>query len=509
MTTLPNPLVSGFNPDPSVVRVDSADGPDYYLATSTFEYLPGVPIYHSTDLVDWTLIGNVATREGQLAVEAVPTGGGAWAPTIRHRDGVFHLVITDAMGRGTLHFTATDPAGPWSDGTLFEGLDGIDPDLAWGADGTPYITYSALGLTGDNLGEHRGIEQVRVDLESGRLLEDPRSLWSGTGGMFPEAPHLFERDGRWYLVVAEGGTERGHSVSVARADSPEGPFEPYPANPIVTARGTARPIQNTGHADLVNGPDGQPWLILLGVRPRGMVRSFAALGRETFATPARWTDDGWLVTEPVQLAPREGELVWSEDFDGDVLGPSWMAIRRLPESCSSLTDRPGWLVLRGEDTDLYHSRPVFVGHRQQHQTVTVSAVVDVTAGSGGLAVRYDEDLHYEIEAGGGKVVARAAVAGLLQEWSREIGGDTGLDPAALELVMTANPPTPVGFGHASSDMVGLGVRTADGEIELLAEIDGRFLSCETAASFTGRVFGVWARTGTVAVDRIAYRGDDS
>ena len=212
----PNPLIPGFNPDPSVVRV----GDDYYIVTSTFEYLPGIPVYHSTDFVEWTQIGNVATRMEQLGVEDVTTGGGVWAPTIRYRDGVFYVIVTIAMGRGCIVFTATDPAGPWSDGTIIEGIGGIDPDLAWDDDGTALVTFSGLSTTGPDAGAHHGVQQVRVDLEAGRALEEPRSLWSGTGLKFPEAPHLYHRGDYWYLMIAEGGTERGHGVSIARGSSP-------------------------------------------------------------------------------------------------------------------------------------------------------------------------------------------------------------------------------------------------------------------------------------------------
>ncbi len=134
-------------------------------------------------------MGHVVTRPGQLAIEQVPTGGGAWAPTIRHHDGTFYVTVADAMGRGGLVFTATDPRGPWSDGTPMVGADGIDHDIAWDVDGTCYVTYSGLILSGD-AGTHLGIQQVRMDPAAGQALEAPRSLWSGTGKMFPEAPHL-------------------------------------------------------------------------------------------------------------------------------------------------------------------------------------------------------------------------------------------------------------------------------------------------------------------------------
>ncbi len=175
--TLPNPLIPGFNPDPSVTRV----GDVYYVATSTFEYLPGIPVYASTDLVEWTLVGNVLTRPEQAELEGVATGLGVWAPTIRHRDGVFWVIVTIAGGRGCVVFTAEHPEGPWSDGLVIEGVEGIDPDLAWDDDGTAVVTYSGLVMEGPDLGKHGGIRQVDVDLTDGSVLAGPRDLWSGTG----------------------------------------------------------------------------------------------------------------------------------------------------------------------------------------------------------------------------------------------------------------------------------------------------------------------------------------
>lgn len=502
MTSYPNPLISGFNPDPSVARV----GDEYYLATSTFEYLPGIPIYRSRDFATWERIGHVATRPGQLGVDEVPTAGGAWAPTIRHRDGVFHLVITDAMGRGMLHFTATDPAGLWSDGDLIRQVDsddsvnGIDPDLAWDGDGTAYITFSGLILGGEGVGSHLGIQQVRVDLDAHRALEAPRSIWSGSGSMFPEAPHLYHHDGRWYLMIAEGGTERGHGISIARGDSPEGPFEPAPGNPLVSARSTDRPIQNTGHGDLVVGPDGEWLVVLLGVRPRSMTRAFSALGRETFVTDVRWNGNGWPEIDPVQLRPRPGGT-WRDDFDTNPFASDWVAVRRLPDEVASLWERPGWLVLHADGTTLDDPRPVFVGRRQEHLRSTSRVLVDVSDGVGGLAVRYDERFHVGIEAGDGALRAHATLGGIEQEWVEP------LDGSEVELFLRTRGPEPTGGFPRTSDVIELGA-VVDGAEQVLAEIDGRFLSSEVTESFTGRVTGVFAVRGTVAVDWFAYEGDD-
>lgn len=503
MTTLYNPLISGFHPDPSVVAVDGV----YYLATSTFEYLPGIPIHRSTDFETWQLIGHIATRPGQLAVEDVPTAGGAWAPTIRHRDGVFHLVITDAMGRGMLHFTATDAAGPWSDGDLIRkadgsgSLDGIDPDIAWDAAGTAYVTFSGLILGGQDAGRHLGIQQVKVDLARHIALEEPRSLWSGTGGGFPEAPHLYEVGGRWYLMIAEGGTERGHGVSIARGDSPEGPFETAPQNPLVTARGTTRPIQNTGHGDLVIGPDGDWLCVLLGVRPRSMTRAFSALGRETFVTPVRWEPDGWPAIDPVLLSPRAGTRVDVGFAQDRALDGEWIAVRALPSAHADLAARPGWLTLHADGSTLDDLRPVFVGRRQAHLTNAVTVTMDVTAGIGGLAVRYDERFHVEVEAGAGQVIGRAVIGGLVQDWRAPFRG------GVLDLHLESRRPEATHGFPRTSDIIYLAA-TVDGERLELGEVDGRFLSSETTESFTGRVIGVYAVDGEIAVQRWIAEGHD-
>ncbi|MCU1481792.1 MAG: glycoside hydrolase [Subtercola sp.] len=500
----PNPIVSGFYPDPSVVKV----GGDYYLANSTFEYLPGIPILHSTDLREWTVIGHVVDRPGQLHSFDIPTLGGAWAPTIRYREGLFYLVITDAMGRGMIIFTAADPAGRWSDGIVVDGVHGIDPDLAWGDDGTAYITYSGLDTTsgaGPGAHEHGGILQVTVDLETGTPLSAPISLWKGTGLKFPEAPHLYRHGDFWYLMIAEGGTERGHGISVARGSSPSGPFEPGPNNPFLSARSTSRPIQNTGHGDLVETPDGGWAIIMLGMRPTGMTQAFSAMGRETFITSARFTADGWLEADPVILNPRPEPLVIADGFDGETLDTDWLSMRRFATDFASLTARPGWVELTGDGSTLHDPRPALIARRQRHAFAEVSVVVDPgEAGLGGLAVRYDEDHHYEVEVAAGVVTARASVAGISQEWSIEV--PAGPVTATLDFVASVGSSL---LSQLTSDIVVLGAIDSAGTRHELARVDGRYLSQETAASFAGRVLALYATSGTVAFTDFHYEGSDS
>ena len=204
------------------------------------------------------------------------------------------------------------------------------------------MTYSGLVTFGEDLGKHLGIQQVRVDLEAGKALEEPRSLWSGTGLKFPEAPHVYRRGEHWYLMIAEGGTERGHGVSVARGPSIEGPFESHPANPVLSARSTSRPIQNTGHADLVETPDGGSALVMLGMRP---------LGGDPVVLPAGPRDVHHRRGVGRRLAAARAGRCWprgpasrSEDFDfadpSSLDDPGWLAVRTLPAEVASLTSTP-------------------------------------------------------------------------------------------------------------------------------------------------------------------------
>lgn len=486
--TLPVPVLPGFHPDPSIVFVDGY----YYLVTSTFEYLPGLPVHRSADLVDWKLIGHVATRPGQLAVERVPTMGGVWAPTIRFRDGTFYVIVTDTLGRGTVMFTATDPAGPWSDGLPIS-IDGIDPDLAWDDAGTCYVTFSGLQVSGPLAGQHLGIQQVTVDLDTGEVLEAPRSLWSGTGLIFPESPHLYRIGDWWYLLLAEGGTERGHAISIARGASPVGPFEGCPANPLLTASGTDRRVQCTGHSDLVEGPGGQWYVVLLGVWARGATRAFGSLGRETYITPVAWHDD-WPTIAVVDATERTTLPEFDDDFDGPGLGPDWISVRQFPDAIGRID--AGELVIDGGQRTMDDSAPSFVGRRQtRFQTRIATSIRAGAPGTvGGLTLRFDEQHHYDIELQPGRVVARAVLPSILQEKALAI------DDGPVELAFEMRTPRPFSRSSASSDLIDF-IVDVGGERHTLATFDGRYLASEVACSFTGRVAGVYCTVGQVRVER--------
>jgi xylan 1,4-beta-xylosidase len=487
--TFTNPVVAGCHPDPSICRA----GRDYYLACSSFEYFPGVPIFHSRDLVHWNQIGNVLER--LPLPDATPASGGVYAPTLRYHDDRFWLITSDVSGGGTVLFTATDPAGPWSGPVRLPGVPGIDPDLAWDDDGRCWCTYA-------------GIEQVRIDPETGRTLGEPRRLWSGTpGAQWPEAPHLYRIGDHWYLLIAEGGTERGHCVSIARGPAPDGPFEPCPANPIVSHRSTSRPIQNTGHGDLVQAPDGSWWMVLLGVRPRGGTPGWHVMGRETYLAPVTWAA-GWPVV--AELTPLMAAPPWPaqpvaeppvrDDFDEPRLHPRWISLRsRSAESCS-VTDPAGWLTLHARGRSLDDPAATFAGRRQQHLSCRVRALADPADGHGGLAVRLDERHHYEVEAGDGQVRALARIGPLRQALCTQA---VPPGPVVLRIEIHAAQPG-LGDPGQGPDTVYLGVEDPGGAFTTLAELDGRYLSTEVAGGFTGRVIGMYASSGTVRFDWFDY-----
>jgi len=353
-----NPILSGCHPDPTICEVNGT----YYMVTSTFEYLPGLPVHRSVNLVDWELIGHAIID--QVDYTGIAASKGLYAPTLRHHRGTFYLICTHVPGEDEVparagHFlvTATDPAGPWSEAVWFEGLDGIDPSLTFDGDRV-WMCWTNLANPGLWQGQ-TDIWLVELDARTYGPMGTPLAIWRGalTGAGWAEGPHIHARPGGgWMLVAAEGGTNRDHAVCVAYADSIEGPYVGDEGNPRLTHRflGDKADIADVGHADLVRAVDGSWWSVLLATHQSGGVNSL--MGRQTHLVPVEFERGrplfapgaGRVAVEmaadgvPDQLPPV---TFMRDDFDAESLDLRWNAVRWLPSGFVDLVARPGFARL--------------------------------------------------------------------------------------------------------------------------------------------------------------------
>ena len=476
------PVVPGFYPDPSVCRV----GDDYYLAHSSFEYAPGVPIWHSRDLLTWEQIGHALDRPDHIPARAGRPSGGIFAPTLRHHDGRFWMTTTDyhRLYDGQLIVSAEDPAGPWSDPVFVHGTVGIDPDLAWDEDGTCHLTWT----------DSVGIKTAPVDLAAGQLLGEPSPVWSGTGLAAPEGPHLYRIDGWWYLLIAEGGTERGHTIAMARSRTLEGPWESAPSNPLLSHRSTSHPVQNTGHGDFVQRPDGTWALLYLGVRTRGFTPLFHTNGRETFLAGVEWVD-GWPVISEDAYDVPPADTSFDDRFDAVELALRWIAPGRFPSTFTMATPQ-GLRICPPSDGEGRSQ----LCTRVRDLAWEASVELDSATTHGRFALRMNDSHWYGIEVAGAELRAIAAIGPVQQAvatTSRQPGG------VCLRISTTPSPmDTPA--DQQEPDWVELSVLRADGAVEMLARLPGRYLSTEVVGGFTGRVLAVEALDSELTVRRFAY-----
>jgi len=394
-----NPILRGFNPDPSIVRV----GDDYYVATSTFEWFPGVQIHHSRDLVHWRLLTRPLTRASQLDMRGDPDSCGVWAPCLTHADGVFYLIYTDVKryGRTTVggasgaslrdfhNYLVTSPRidGDWSD-PVFLNSSGFDPSLFHDDDGRKYLVNQ---LWDHRPGRNRfaGIVLQEYAPAERRLVGERRVIFEGTPLGLTEAPHLYKRGGYYHLITAEGGTGWGHAVTMARARALTGPYELHPDVYVLSARHRPdAPLQRAGHADLVETPGGETYMVYLCGRPLRN-RGRCTLGRETAIVRMQWGDDGWLRTAdgtglpqlevPAPDVPAQAfrDPAARSDFDGATLPIEFQWLRSPhPEELFSLSARPGHLRLYGRETIGSVFRQALVARRQQAHSFRASTVVD-------------------------------------------------------------------------------------------------------------------------------------
>jgi xylan 1,4-beta-xylosidase len=397
--TFRNPILRGFNPDPSIIRV----GEDYYIATSTFEWFPGVQIHHSRDLANWRFVTRPLRRASQLDMRGNPDSCGVWAPDLTYADGRFHLLYTDVKryGRTTVdgehdasfrdfhnYWVWSDRIdGEWSD-PIHLNSSGFDPALFHDDDGRSWL----LNTLWDHRPDRRnfaGVVIQQLDLESGRLLGERQSIFEGTPLGFTEGPHLYKRGGWYHLLVAEGGTERKHAVVMARSRSLLSPYTAHPDGPVLTSWDKpGAPLARAGHGDLVETPSGETWMAYLCARPLP-ASDRCVLGRETAIQPMRWCEDGWLRTiegnaTPILDVPCPASAETSRiqrerhDFDAPILPEVFQWLRTpYPEHLFSLTERPGFLRLYGRETIGSQFTQSLVARRQQTFRYTAETLVEV------------------------------------------------------------------------------------------------------------------------------------
>ncbi len=390
------PILPGWYSDPSICT--NGEG-DYFLVTSTFTYFPGVPIFHSRDLVNWKQVGHVLSRPSQLVnMERQHVSGGIFAPAISYNPhNKTYYMITTNVGAGNFYVKTQDPFGEWSDPIRVPEVGGIDPSIFFDEDGKAYVVNNddAPDFKAEYDG-HRTIRVQEFDWKNDKMV-GPRKIIVNKGvhpeekPIWIEGPHMYKINGKYFLMDAEGGTSVNHSEVIFRSDSPWGPFKAWKENPILTQRhldpARPNPITCAGHADILQTPEGDWWGVFLACRP--IDNKFENLGRETFLMPVKWSEDGFpYFTQGDEVIPmigrREGvtrgqdvtfgNFAVSEEFNDSVLGMQWMTLRGPATDLYSLTATPGYLTLQCADKSVKdRCVPAFVSRRMQHHEFNTTA----------------------------------------------------------------------------------------------------------------------------------------
>lgn len=525
--TFKNPLLPGFYPDPSICRV----GEDYYMVTSSFVYYPGLPIFHSKDMVHWEQIGHGIHRPDQLDYKNCETSLGLWAPSIRYHEGTFYIINTFVSEgrearRDNYIITATNPAGPWSDPVFVEGADGIDSSLFFDDDGS--LWYAGNFISEEKLYEgHHGIYLNELDPVTFQFKGPRYIIWDGkkSYSRWIEAPHIYKKDGWYYLMVAEGGTFINHSVQMARCRTINGDYEVCPRNPIISHRHmpVLNPISVTGHADITDTQNGEWWMVLLAVRP--YEGGHYNLGRETFMVPMVWAEDGWpmidnetgLVNEEERL-PNLPRCVYppmpeNDNFESSTLQMQWNTIHPPLDMFYSLTQRPGYLRLKLRPEVMEEiCTPSFVGRRQRHKEFLAKTAMEFTPSTpleeAGIALVQDDRFHYLM------TVSEKEGKPVLQLWKTEKGVRTLVKETVLDTCeesKTSRIYLSV-QGHTEGYTFYYGYDEQE-MIPFVSNMDGSLLSSVVNEGFTGAYIGMYASSNHTAsenhadFDWFSYQGE--
>jgi xylan 1,4-beta-xylosidase len=531
--TITNPILAGFYPDPSICKV----GQDYYLVNSTFAYFPGIPVFHSRDLVHWKLISHVLDRPEQLNLDKQGVSRGLFAPAIRYSKGVFYVTCTLVDIGGNFVVSAKRPEGPWSMPVWQPEVDGIDPSLFFDDNGKAYLVYNSAPP--DNKPLYSGHRTLRIrDFNFKSLRVTGKEDIIVNGGVdiskkpvWIEGPHIFKRKGYYYLIAAEGGTAENHSEVVFRSKNIKGPFTPYAENPILTQRDLdpARPdpVTCTGHADFVQAPNGDWWSVFLGCRP--YADDYFNTGRETFMAPVEWKN-GWPVINPkfrdVQYCyslpirgvapagrPYNGNFAIRDEYDSAELDRNWVFLRTPHERWYDLSSRKGFLTLNlRPETCAGDRNPVFLGQRQQHLVGSASMALDFSPAAenekAGLLV-FQNETHFYFFCKSKKGTQSALELYRSGPREMELLDSVLLNDTQQRAVLFLKIDA-IGDRYAFS-------YTFDTRHWLLLrnDVDARFLSTKVAGGFVGCMYAMYATSSGVPsgnnayVDWFEYSGNDA
>ncbi|MFL5808522.1 MAG: glycoside hydrolase family 43 protein [Flavisolibacter sp.] len=527
-----NPILTGFYPDPGICRV----GDDYYIVNSSFAYFPGLPLFHSKDLVSWKQIGHAMDRIEQLDLQGAGVSRGLFAPAISYHKDVFYIVCTLVDKGGNFVITAKDPAGPWSNPVWLHEVDGIDPSIFFDDDDKAWIVYNSGPPDNKSLWEgHRTIRMFGFDYKNLKITGEQKLLVNGgvdisKKPIWIEGPHIYKKNGWYYLLCAEGGTGYDHSEVAFRSKTVDGPYIPYDHNPILTQRHLDRkrkdPITTTGHADLVETPDGKWYAVFLGCRP--YEDNHFNTGRETFMAPVRWINDWPVITKDDEVVQYHyplpqpqihakpvnafsGNFVYRNEFNTKQIDQQFVYLRTINKDCYSLTDKKGFfrMNLRPE-TVSGAGNPSFLGHRQQH--LKCEAIVSMEFNSkssnekAGLIIFQSEHHFYYLceSIENEKPVVQLYKSTASENMELIASAVIDKQPKDLQLKIEAN-----GSFYSFYFLI-----DKNNWQPLKDKVDAKFLSTETAGGFVGCVFGMYATSlgrdsGSKAYfDWFEYRGDD-
>ncbi len=539
-----NPILAGFYPDPSICRV----GTGYYLVNSTFSYYPGIPVFYSKDLVHWKHISDVMNRPGQLNLDSLGVSRGIFAPAIRYNDGTFYVTCTLVDRGGNFVVTSKSPEGPWSDPVWIPQINGIDPSLFFDtsdADDKAYIIYNSIAPDDKPLYPgHRTIRMYEFNTDSLKVTGSEHILINGGTDIskkpvWIEGPHIFKKNGFYYLIAAEGGTAENHSEVVFRSKNVFGPYTSYKNNPILTQRNLnpdrEYPITCTGHADFVQIENGDWWAVFLGCRPyKPFDKDYYNTGRETFLAPVKW-ENGWPVItsgkEKIKYyyplpfktsidsayTPYNGNFTLTYDFNNAQLSKDWSFLRTPHEKWYSLSEKKGYLTINlRPETCSGNMNPSFLGHRQQHLNCSASTALNFTPKSenekAGLLIFQNENHFYYLCK---SLENDKPVLQLFKSKISEVSDAMEL-LASKELVKNENKNELYLKIRARGNKYSFqySFETASSWQMLKDSVNAEFLSTKVAGGFVGCMFALYATSSGKPTDNLVeydwfkYKGDD-